>query len=117
MYILLNIKNIMTSLDEFPEIEITSRRSLGLELGDLWRYRELFYFLAWRDIKVRYKQTALGAAWAVLQPLLTMGLFSLLFGVFLNLPSGGVPYPLFTFAALLPWQLFAYALTQSSESL
>ena len=104
-------------LDELPEIEITPQRGLGLELGDLWRYRELFYFLAWRDIKVRYKQTALGAAWAVLQPLLTMGLFSLLFGVFLNLPSGGVPYPLFTFAALLPWQLFAYALTQSSESL
>src|SRR5512139_488793 len=94
------------------EIEITPRGGLGLELGDLWRYRELFYFLAWRDIKVRYKQTALGAAWAILQPLLTMALFSLIFGVFLDLPSGGVPYPLFVLAALLPWQLFIYALTQ-----
>jgi lipopolysaccharide transport system permease protein len=105
----------MNSAD--TEIEITSQRSLGLELGDLWRYRELFYFLAWRDIKVRYKQTALGVAWAVVQPLLTMGLFSLIFGVFLQLPSGGAPYPVFTLAALLPWQLFSYALTQSSESL
>jgi lipopolysaccharide transport system permease protein len=90
---------------------------LKLELGDLWNYRELFFFLAWRDIKVRYKQTALGAAWAILQPVLTMGLFTVLFGVFLKLPSGGVPYPVFVFSALLPWQLFAYALTQSSESL
>jgi lipopolysaccharide transport system permease protein len=100
-----------------PDIEFGPSRRLSLELGDLWRYRELFYFLAWRDIKVRYKQTALGAAWAVLQPLLTMVLFSVLFGYFLALPSGGVPYPVFTYTALLPWQLFAYALTQSSESL
>ena len=105
---------------EFEESEILispSQGLLSLELGDLWRYRELFYFLAWRDIKVRYKQTVLGATWAVLQPLLTMGLFSLLFGYFLNLPSGGVPYPIFVFTGLLPWQLFAFALTQSSESL
>ena len=100
-----------------PDIEFGPSRQLSLELGDLWRYRELFYFLAWRDIKVRYKQTALGAAWAVLQPLLTMVLFSVLFGYFLDLPSGGAPYPVFTYSALLPWQLFAYALTQSSESL
>jgi lipopolysaccharide transport system permease protein len=105
---------------EFEQSEIVISPSQGLfslELGDLWQYRELFYFLAWRDIKVRYKQTVLGAAWAVLQPLLTMGLFSLLFGYFLNLPSGGVPYPIFVFTGLLPWQLFAFALTQSSESL
>lgn len=92
-------------------------RWVGLELGDLWRYRELLFFLAWRDVKVRYKQTALGAAWAVLQPLLSMALFSVIFGVLAGLPSEGVPYPVFTYAALLPWQLFAYALSQSSTSL
>jgi lipopolysaccharide transport system permease protein len=86
-------------------------------LVDLWRYRELLYFLAWRDIKVRYKQTALGAAWAILQPFLTMLLFSIIFGYFAGLPSDGVPYPIFTLTALLPWQLFAFALTQSSTSL
>jgi len=105
---------------EFEQSEIVISPSQGLfslELGDLWQYRELFYFLAWRDIKVRYKQTVLGAAWAVLQPLLSMALLSLIFGYFLNLPSGGVPYPVFTFTALIPWQLFAYALSQSSESL
>jgi len=105
---------------EFEESEILISPSQGLfslELGDLWHYRELFYFLAWRDIKVRYKQTVLGAAWAVLQPLLSMALLSLIFGYFLGLPSGGVPYPAFTFTALIPWQLFAYALSQSSESL
>ena len=88
-----------------------------LELGELWKYRELFYFLTWRDIKVRYKQTALGAAWAILQPLLTMIVFSIIFGELAKLPSDGIPYPIFTFAALLPWQLFAYALSQSSNSL
>ena len=108
---------LTTSPGRDPDIEIGPSHRLSLELGDLWRYRELFYFLAWRDIKVRYKQTALGAAWAVLQPLLTMLLFSVLFGYFLDLPSGGVPYPVFTYTALLPWQLFAYALTQSSQSL
>jgi lipopolysaccharide transport system permease protein len=88
-----------------------------LELSDLWRYRELLYFLTWRDIKVRYKQTALGAAWAVLQPLLTMVVFSIIFGRLAQLPSEGIPYPVFTFTALLPWQLFAFALNQSSASL
>lgn len=100
------------------EIINSPRRGwLDLGLGDLWRYRELIYFLTWRDIKVRYKQTVLGAAWAVLQPLLTMLLFSVLFGALARLPSDGVPYPVFTFTALLPWQLFAFALTQSSISL
>jgi lipopolysaccharide transport system permease protein len=88
-----------------------------LELGELWKYRELLFFLTWRDIKVRYKQTALGAAWAVLQPVLTMIVFSIIFGGLAKLPSEGIPYPIFTFAALLPWQLFAFALTQSSNSL
>ena len=101
-----------------PTIEILPpRRGISLDLGDLWRYRELLYFLTWRDIKVRYKQTALGVAWALLQPLLTTVLFTLIFGYFLELPSGGVPYPVFTLTALLPWQLFAYALNQSSTGL
>jgi lipopolysaccharide transport system permease protein len=103
---------------ELPEIVIEPTQGwLTLELDDLWRYRELLYFLTWRDIKVRYKQTALGAAWAILQPLLTMLLFSVVFGYFAGLPSEGIPYPVFTLTALLPWQLFAYALTQSSTSL
>ncbi len=88
-----------------------------LPLGELWEYRDLLFILAWRDIKVRYKQTALGAAWAILQPLLTMVVFSLLFGGVAKLPSEGVPYPIFTFTALLPWQLFAHAMTESGNSL
>jgi lipopolysaccharide transport system permease protein len=103
---------------ELPEIVIEPTQGwLALEFDDLWRYRELLYFLTWRDIKVRYKQTALGAAWAILQPLLTMLLFSVVFGYFAGLPSEGIPYPVFTLTALLPWQLFAYALAQSSTSL
>jgi lipopolysaccharide transport system permease protein len=90
---------------------------VSLYLPDLWHYRELLYFLVWRDIKVRYKQTVLGAAWAILQPLLTMLIFSLIFGTLIGLPSENVPYPVFTYTALLPWQLFAYALTRSSTSL
>jgi homopolymeric O-antigen transport system permease protein len=89
----------------------------GLELRDLWKYRELLYFLTWRDVKVRYKQTLLGAAWAILQPLLTMLVFSIIFGQLAKLPSEGVPYPIFTYTALLPWQLFAFALANSSNSL
>ena len=89
----------------------------SLRLGELWEYRDLLFILAWRDIKVRYKQTTLGVAWAVLQPLLTMVVFSLLFGGIAKLPSEGIPYPIFTFTALLPWQLFAYAMTESGNSL
>ncbi len=88
-----------------------------LRIGELWRYRELLYFLIWRDVKVRYKQTALGAAWAILQPLLTMLVFSVLFGSLARLPSDGTPYPIFTYAALLPWQLFAHALNEAGNSL
>ena len=88
-----------------------------LELGEVWKFRELLLFLTWRDIMIRYKQTALGAAWAILQPVLTMLVFSIIFGGLAKLPSNGVPYPIFTFAALLPWQLFAFALTNSSNSL
>jgi lipopolysaccharide transport system permease protein len=84
---------------------------------ELWSYRELLTFLVWRDVKVRYKQTVLGAAWAILQPFLTMVVFSVFFGWLGNMPSDGLPYPLFSFAALLPWQLFAYALSESGNSL
>jgi lipopolysaccharide transport system permease protein len=88
-----------------------------LQLRDLWDYRELLYFLTWRDIKVRYKQTALGAAWAVIQPFFTMVVFSVFFGRLAKLPSEGIPYPVFTYCALVPWTYFATALTQSSNSL
>lgn len=94
-----------------------SRGFLKLNLRDLWEYRELLGFLVWRDIKVRYKQTALGAAWAILQPVMTMLVFSVFFGRLAKVPSDGIPYPVFAFAALLPWQLFAYALTESGNSL
>ena len=94
-----------------------SRGWAQLKLRELWEYRELLYFLAWRDIKIRYKQTALGLAWAVLQPLLTMLIFALFFGKLAGMPSDGVPYPLFAFAALVPWTFFANGLTQSSNSL
>ena len=88
-----------------------------IELRELWHYRELLYFLTWRDLKVHYKQTALGAAWAVIQPLFMMLVFSVFFGRLAGVPSDGIPYPLFTFCALLPWQVFANALGASSNSL
>ncbi len=95
-----------------------SRGWVALNLKDLWKYRELVYFLIWRDIKVRYKQAALGVAWAIIQPLLTMVIFSVVFGKFGKLPTdNSIPYPLFTFAALLPWQLFASALQRAGTSL
>lgn len=84
---------------------------------DLWRYRELFYFLAWRDILVRYKQTAIGFAWAVIRPFLTMIVFVIVFGKLAKLPSDNVPYPILVFAALLPWQFFANAFTEAGNSL
>jgi lipopolysaccharide transport system permease protein len=84
---------------------------------DLWRYRELFYFLAWRDLLVRYKQTVIGVAWALIRPFLTMIVFTVVFGNLAKLPSGGVPYPILVFAAMLPWQFFASALSESSNSL
>jgi len=84
---------------------------------DIWRYRELFFFLAWRDILVRYKQTVIGIAWSVLRPLLTMLVFTIIFGRLAKLPSDGVPYPVMVFVAMLPWQFFANSLTESSNSL
>lgn len=89
----------------------------GLDWKEIWAYRELLYFIVWRAIKVRYKQTVLGAAWAVLQPLLTMVVFSVFFGHLAKIPSDGVPYPVFAFTGLLPWVLFTFALTQSAGSL
>ena len=86
-------------------------------LKELWDYRELLYFLTWRDLKVRYKQTVLGAAWAIIQPFFMMVVFSLFFGYLAKVPSDGIPYPIFAYCALLPWQLFAHALTESSNSL
>jgi lipopolysaccharide transport system permease protein len=88
-----------------------------LGLRELWRYRELLYFLTWRDIKVRYKQTALGAAWAVIQPFFTMVVFSLFFGRLAKVPSDGVPYPIFSYVALVPWTFFANGLGGSTNSL
>src|SRR5713101_7436197 len=90
---------------------------LRINLRAVWEYRELLYFLVWRDIKVRYKQTALGAAWAILQPVMTMVVFSVFFGRLAKMPSDGIPYPIFAYAGLLPWQLFAYALSESANSL
>ena len=90
---------------------------IPLNLRDLWEYRELLYFLAWRDIKVRYKQTVLGASWAILQPFFTMVVFSLFFGELAGIPSEGVPYPIFSYVALVPWQFFANGLTSSADSI
>ncbi len=91
--------------------------SFCLELRELWDYRELIYFLAWRDVKVRYKQTVLGAAWAIVQPFTTMVVFSIFFGRLAHLPSEGVPYPIFAYSALVPWTFFATALAQATNSL
>jgi lipopolysaccharide transport system permease protein len=89
----------------------------SLELNELWAYRELLYFLTWRDIKVRYKQTALGLTWAVLKPLSLMLIFTVVFGWLAQVPSDGLPYPLFSLCAILPWQLFAQMLSSTSQSL
>jgi lipopolysaccharide transport system permease protein len=94
-----------------------SRGWVSLKLGELWEYRELLYFLTWREVKVRYKQTAFGAAWAIIQPLFTMLVFSLFFGRLAKIPSDSIPYPLFSLAGVIPWTFFANGLTLSSNSL
>lgn len=94
-----------------------ARGWVSLDLRELWHYRELLYFLVWRDVKVRYKQTVLGAAWAILQPVATMVVFTLFFGRLAGVPSDGIPYPLFSLAALVPWTFFSTGLVQSSNSL
>jgi lipopolysaccharide transport system permease protein len=98
-------------------LSIESGRADRQYWRDLWRYRELFYFLAWRDILVRYKQTTIGVAWALLRPFLTMIVFTVVFGTLAKLPTQGVPYPILVFAAMLPWQFFANSLSESSNSL
>jgi lipopolysaccharide transport system permease protein len=112
---------ILTSDQEPSALPVTRIRPshgwVPLHLGDLWTYRELLYFLVWRDIKVRYKQTALGAAWAIIQPFFTMLVFTIFFGRLANIQSDGVPYALFSFVALVPWTFFANGLSQSADSL
>jgi lipopolysaccharide transport system permease protein len=103
---------------ESPRIRLKpSKGWRAVNLKELWQFRELLYFLSWRDIKVRYKQTALGASWAIIQPFMTMVVFSVFFGKLANMPSDGIPYPIFAYAALVPWTFFANGITQSSNSL
>jgi lipopolysaccharide transport system permease protein len=104
--------------DKLPYSRIApSKGWVSLRLDELWAYRELLLFFVWRDLKVRYKQTVLGALWAIIQPFLTMVIFTVFFGRLAQVPSDGLPYPLFSFAALVPWTFFANALTQASNSL
>lgn len=105
-------------LAEFPILTIEAGRSWApLDLRELWLRRDLLYFLTWRDVKVRYKQTLIGAAWAILQPLLSMIVFTLFFGKLAKVPSDGIPYPIFAYAGLLPWTFFSNAVTNSGNSL
>jgi lipopolysaccharide transport system permease protein len=107
----------LASIGEAPSIVIGPRKGpFHLDLRTVWQYRELLFFLTWREIKVRYKQTAIGAAWAILQPLLTMAIFTVIFGKFAKIPSDGLPYQLFAYTALLPWGYFAQALGRSGVS-
>lgn len=105
------------TLEPTPIVIRPSSGWVPLNLGDLWEYRELLYFLVWRDLKVRYKQTVLGIAWVVLQPTFITLAFSIFFGRLARVPSDGIPYPLFAFCGLLPWQLFVHALANSGNSL
>ena len=119
------IERAAPSVPPAPDVEIRpditviqpSRGWISLHLADLWQYRDLLFFLAWRDISVRYKQTALGAAWAIIQPFFSMVVFSLFFGRLAGLSSDGVPYPIFSYAAMLPWTYFSTAMSSSSNSL
>src|SRR2546421_915903 len=109
---------VNNAANEKPVVVIEPGKSASLvRIRDLWAYRELLYFLIWRDIKVRYKQTLMGVVWVVAQPLLTTVVFTLLFGVLARVPSEGVPYPVFAFAGLLPWTFFAAAVTRGGDSL
>jgi len=105
-----------TALAE-PTVLIQARKHLfDLDLAGIWTYRELLYFLVWRDLKVRYKQTMLGAGWVIIQPLMTMVIFTVVFGNFAKIPSDGLPYPIFSYTALLPWNLFSSSLNRGGES-
>src|SRR3954468_2262740 len=99
------------------ELVIEAGRTERHYWRDLWRYRELFYFLAWRDLLVRYKQTVVGVAWSIVRPFLTMIVLTVVFGKFAKMPSGGVPYPILVFCGMLPWQFFSTALSESGNSL
>lgn len=104
--------------EEVPTLIIRPpRKWVPIDFQEIWAYRELLFFFTWRDVKIRYKQTGLGFAWAVIQPLFTMIIFSLIFGAFAKIPSDGIPYPLFSYAALLPWTLFAEGMTRSTNSM
>ena len=116
---------VQPSISTGPTVDFTAlpvhvivpeRGWVPVRLKELWEFRELLYFFVWRELKVRYKQTALGVAWAIIQPFFTMIVFSLIFGRLAKVPSDGLPYPVFAFCALLPWQLFAFALTEASNS-
>jgi lipopolysaccharide transport system permease protein len=111
----------MLSAQEADDVPVTriepSTGWVSLKLRELWQYRELLYFLTWRDVKVRYKQTVLGAAWAIIQPFFTMAVFSVFFGQLAQIPSDDIPYPIFSYTALVPWSFFAQGLRQSSDSL
>jgi lipopolysaccharide transport system permease protein len=104
--------------EEVPTLIIRPpRKWVPIDFKEIWAYRELLYFFTWRDVKIRYKQTGLGFAWAIIQPLFTMIIFSVIFGGFAQIPSDGIPYPLFSYAALLPWTLFAEGMTRSTTSM
>lgn len=110
--------DILTQPEAMPRIRVQpSKGWIGMNLDEIWKYRELLYFLVWRDVKVRYKQTVMGALWAIIQPFLTMIVFSLFFGRLAKMPSDGIPYPIFAYSALVPWTFFANALSQASNSL
>jgi lipopolysaccharide transport system permease protein len=112
------MKALMDCICDESKIVIEPPRGWNLiNLRETWRYRELLYYLAWRDVKVRYKQTTIGAMWAILQPFLTMVVFSVIFGRFIPMPSAGTPYPIFAYAALLPWTFFAASLNRSGNCL
>lgn len=106
-----------TVWEDFALVMEPSTGWVSLSLRELWRYRGLLYFLTWRDIKVRYKQTALGALWAIIQPVMTMVIFTVIFSRVAKIGSDGIPYPIFSYCGLLPWTFFAYAMTQSANSL
>lgn len=116
----MNLKSnsFLKNATEVPETVIEPTHGwVSLRIWELWKYRELLYFITWRDVKVRYKQAVLGVAWAIIQPLMTMVIFSLIFGKLAKLPSEGLPYPVFSYSGLLPWQLFAGTLQRGGTSL
>src|SRR4026209_2268724 len=113
----MNFQHVADPAAETVVLIQTRRGLFNLDLASLWEFRELVYFFVWRDFKVRYKQTIIGVAWAVLQPLLTMVIFTVIFGFFAKMPSDGLPYSVFTFTALVPWTYFSQAISRSGVSL